>query len=112
MDYNLESTAIPQSVEDKLVHLKAALWELSHEQSNKGNFALSYTLDHLQMIAHEAGLQLGTENKQRKRKIKRLRVFKNSIDETFNSEEKEKILPDGEGGEGYVQSDDGSVSYK
>ena len=52
MDHSLET------LDDKLLHLKNHLWELSQEQHEKRNYALHYVLQHLMMIADNARMQI------------------------------------------------------
>lgn len=56
MDYSLET------VEEKLIHLKIHLWDLQQEQNLKGNAAMAYVLEHLNMIADNARMQYLEEN--------------------------------------------------
>ena len=60
MDYSLET------IEEKLMHVKTHLWDLQREQDTKGNVAMAYVLQHLEMITDNARMQLNEERNERK----------------------------------------------
>ena len=58
MYYSLET------LEEKLMHLKIHLWDLQQEQDEKRNKAMAYVLEHLNMIAQSALVQLHEQEEE------------------------------------------------